>query len=237
MKSSIKSIILLLPILVACGAPADELSGGVGDPNNPGGGGPGSTDPNNPNPPDPNDPAVITQTCTTEQRQYVGFGGTKLVDDRAQEVLGADRGRVKSFQVYSDDVTRAFGRAPQLLGQSGATFGASAARWYDEPKSGAVVLYQAFRVAFQGCTEFTKDDAKFANAPDEASAATVCTEFENKFWSRTPTPEEVNACVSAAVQGSAKLTADNGTMSDTPARQRWAYTCASVLASANFLTY
>ena len=238
MKSTINSIILLLPILVACCGPADELAGGgsVGDPNNPGGG-TGTNDPNNPSGPDPNDPAVITQSCTEAQRQYVGFGGTKLVDDRAQEMLGADRGRVKSFQVYSDDLTRVLGKAPQLLGSSGATFGASAARWYDEPKSGAVVLYQAFRVAFQGCTDLTKDDAKFANAPDATSAATVCTEFENKFWSRTPTPEEVNACVTAAVQGSEKLTADNGTTTDTPARQRWAYTCASVLASANFLTY
>ncbi len=240
-RSSINPVILLLPILVACGGPADELAGGGdinggngtpigGDPNSPGGGGPGGTD--------PNDPEVITQSCAEAQRVYVGFGGTKLVDDRLMEVQNADRGRVKNFKVFSDDMTRSFGgKAPALLGSSAQTFGAAPARWYEEPKSGAVVLYQAFRIALQGCTDYTKDDAKFANNPDATSAATVCTEFENKFWSRTPTPEEVNACVKGAVEGSAKLTADNGTTSDTPARQRWAYACASVLTSANFLTY
>jgi hypothetical protein len=49
-----------------------------------------------------------------------------------------------------------------------------------------------------------------------------------KFWSKTPSPEEIQSCVDVVV---------NGTAAETQIDRKWAYACASVLTSAGFLTY
>jgi hypothetical protein len=52
--------------------------------------------------------------------------------------------------------------------------------------------------------------------------------MQHTFWNRAPNPDEVGACVDMAT---------NGTASEPDPRRRWAYTCASVLTAAGFLSY
>jgi hypothetical protein len=67
-----------------------------------------------------------------------------------------------------------------------------------------------------------------ASMPTEESAATMCSALMRKAWSKTPSPEEITACTTLATT---KLAAEPD------ARRRWAYVCASVLSSSQFLTF
>ena len=179
-----------------------------------------------PNGVDPNNP---TATCGDRAQKWVGFGKASLLDDRVDAVEGVDRQRFKPYSALQGEYPRVTGAAaPGLLGQSGTTFGQAPARWNQEPEGSAVNLYTAFRIAFESCLTMTADDAKYAAAPAEPAAGAECSAMARKFWSRTPSPEDVAACVQVATVDSAK---------ETNPRRRWAYTCASVLTSAGFLTY
>ena len=61
------------------------------------------------------------------------------------------------------------------------------ARFYAEPKSTAVNLFEAYQVAFRICEQNNTGGA-YATAPSDATARTECTNWERKMWSRTPTP-------------------------------------------------
>lgn len=202
-----------------------DLEWGSGKKGGPGGanGGENGTNPAN----DPN--ASPTATCLDRAAKYTGFGKSALIDDRLDAVEGVDRQRFKPYTALTSEYPRVTGvNAPALLGQSGSTFGQPAARWYEEPEGSAVNLYTAFRIAFESCLTLTANDAKYATAPAEPAAGQECAAMARKFWSRSATPDDVKACVQVA-------TVDSTT--ETDARRRWAYTCASVLTSAGFLTY
>jgi hypothetical protein len=109
-----------------------------------------------------------------------------------------------------------------------ATFGDDPPRWFSEPQMSAVTLYSAFQVAYQGCQTLTSTDVAFADAPTADTANAQCAEWANRFWNRTASADEVAACVQVATQD---------TQSVSGARLRWAYTCASLLTSAGFLSY
>lgn len=195
---------------------------GTGGPNGDG------TNPDGTNP--ANDPnASPTATCLDKAAKYTGFGKTALIDDRLDAVEGVDRQRFKPYSALTSEYPRVTGvNAPALLGQSGTTFGQPVARWHEEPEGSAVNLYTAFRIAFESCLTLTATDAKYAAAPAEPAVSQECSALARKFWSRTATPDEVKTCVQVG-------TVDSTT--ETDARRRWAYTCASVLTSAGFLTY
>ena len=65
-------------------------------------------------------------------------------------------------------------------------------------------------------------------APTAASAQTACAAMAQKFWSKTPSPTEIQSCVDVAVIGAA---------AEPDGSRKWAYACASVLTSAGFLSY
>jgi hypothetical protein len=120
------------------------------------------------------------------------------------------------------------GNTPASLAGAATTFGQPPARWYEEPVAGAVSLQTALAIAFDGCLTYTATDAQYGSAPTAATASAVCADMARKFWSRTPASGDIQACVDVAV---------TGTASETNARRRWAYACASVLTAAGFLTY
>ncbi len=188
------------------------------------------------NPPPVEGPAPV-KTCKETQRVYTGFGGKNLTASRLEAPIGQERERLKGFEVLVDDYKRLTGLTPSILAESGPTFGAPPARWYSEPKPEAVALYQAYRVAFEACLTLTAKDAKYAADPVAASAATECTQLERKVWSRTPNPDEIQACVDVAVVDTVEETKAGAGKIKTDPRRRWAYTCAMVLTSPNFLTY
>jgi hypothetical protein len=181
-------------------------------------------------PPGSTDPAAVPPTpiCPSMGVSYVGLGGRKLTAGRIEVVAGGNRDRIKPFGVLGTEFQRVASTTPTLLAANAATFGAPPARWYQEPTVSAVSLFTSYRVAFEGCLELTKTAPEYAAAPTDVTAAAQCTTLARKFWSRTPTPEEITACTTVA-------TVD--TAGETDVRRRWAYVCAPLLSSAPFLAY
>ena len=174
-------------------------------------------------PGDPTDPAVCAKG-----KEYLGFGDKNLIADRRVVKLGVDRGRIKPFSALRTEYTRVLGAEPASLAASAATFGEAQARWYEEPEANAVALQTAYAVAFDGCLSYIGTDPAMAVAPDAATAGAQCAAMARKFWSKTPSPDEIEACVDVATRASA---------TDATPQRRWAYACASVLTAAGFMTY
>src|SRR5690606_17057388 len=114
--------------------------------------------------------------------------------DRANEAMGLNRARVKPYSVMAGEFTRALGAAPSSLAGAASTFGDAKPRWFEEPRSGALELDAVFRVAFQGCLEFTKTAPEYAAAPTEETASANCGAFIRKFWSTPAAPDELETC-------------------------------------------
>ena len=206
-------------LLLACGEDEPDALRGRG---NPAAGGPEA--PGDPSAPAPaaDDPALCTG------RTYVGYGAANLHQGRAVAKIGTNRGRVKPFVALETEFERVLGNKPATLATAKATFAAAPARWYAEPAANAVALKTAYDIAFDGCLTYVATNAKLAQAPTAASAGEACGDMARKFWSKTPAPQEIAACVDVATTGAA-------TEPDTA--RKWAYACAAVLTSAGFLTY
>lgn len=171
---------------------------------------------------DANDPALC------KSREYQNFDHQSLTSGRTVTRLGNDRARMKPFSALQTEYLRVLGNTPASLAGSGATFGQVPKMWFAEPEANAVALQTAYNIAFDGCLTYTGSDAAYAAAPDATSAQTQCSAMARKFWSKTPAPQEIQACADMAVTGSA---------AEADPRRRWAYACASVLTSAGFLSY
>ena len=161
-------------VAAGCDGEAGELEGGRSKNANPEPGGPGEP------------PKAIT--CIDKQTQYKGFGGIQLESDRPLAEVGLDRSRMKPYGMLVDEYKRVLGVAPSVLAESGPTFGEAPDRWLTEPAPTAVALYQAYRVAFEGCLAYTKTDAKYAANPTTATATAECTAMQRKFWSQRRSP-------------------------------------------------
>jgi hypothetical protein len=186
------------------------------------------------NPVDPNEPVAIEPVDPTPPprcdmgKSYTGFAGTMLEAGRVDLDLGVERQRMKPYSALQGEYTRVLGNTPGLLATSGSTFAIEPARWLTEPQGSAVNLYQAYRIAFQGCLTATATATAYGSMPSNTTADTECRTWARKFWSRTPTQMEVDSCVQVAMVD---------TSSETNVRRRWAYTCASVLSATGFMTY
>lgn len=176
------------------------------------------------------DPSASTPAplCTTTGKEWRGFAGTPLVQGRAPAVAGADRQRVKPYEVLAAEYERTIGTVPASLPNVAGAFGPRRERFASEPQASAITLWSTYRVAFDGCLTFTATAPDFANAPTEADAAKQCTAMARKFWSRAPSQDEVTSCAQVALVDSA---------SEADPRRRWAHTCAALLSASGFLTY
>lgn len=211
---------LLAGVMIACGEDGNDLTGGPQRGGN--GGGEEGTQPGEEGKPDPQDPAL----CTS--KTYAGFDNRELTSERKMLKLGTDRARMKPFSALQTEFQRVLGSTPASLTGAAATFGQPPARWNEEPSANAVALQTAYSIAFDGCLTYTATAAEYASAPDGATAEAQCAAMARKFWSKTPGPSEISACVDVATTGSA---------AEPNARRKWAYACASVLTSAGFLAY
>lgn len=173
-------------------------------------------------------PEVVEGPACHMGTAYQGFGGRVLVAGRTEDQQNEDRQRIKPYSALRGEFERVMGQAPTLLNQMGGTFSQPPARWYEEPSASAVTVYSTYRVGFVGCLDLTADAPEYASEPEAASAADICTSWARKFWSRAPTQGEVDSCVRIATVDTTK---------ETNPRRRWAYTCASMIASAGFLSY
>lgn len=185
---------------------------------------PSSDDPTNPAPVD--DTPAGPGAC--DGKAFVGFDGMNVVANRVVGLPGADRARLKPYDVLAGEFKRVLGATPASLRGAATTFGRPVARWYDEPTVGGTVLQTAYNIAFDGCLTYTETAAEFAAAPTAETASTQCAAMARKFWSKTPTTDQIAACVDVAV---------TATTPEPDARRRWSYACATVLTSSGFLTY
>ncbi len=175
-----------------------------------------------------NSAAVATPMGCNGSQLYSGFGGRSLDVDRLDRVVNTDRRRVKPYEMLPGEFQRVLNVTPASIQGQAATFNAQPARWFEEQQLSAVSVYQLFTAAFQGCLQLTATGTQYGANPTMATASTECTNFQRRFWSRTPTAAETQACVTFAT-GAAN--------NDTSARRRWAYTCAAVLTSTGFVTH
>jgi hypothetical protein len=186
-------------------------------------------------------------SCTAVGLPHIGLGGEDLAA-KADGALGGDRARAKPFTALLTEYGRVLGsqNAPSSINAAGPTFGVPADRWYLEPIASAVFVNTAFDVAFEGCLKMTGDlaggsgDAKYAAAPTAATAGVECADWVRRFWSRAPTPDQIDACVSVATDATSETYGRPGvdeTTRATAPRRRWAYACASVLTATGFLTF
>lgn len=185
--------------------------------------------PNGANPNDPNAaPGALECTAKPEGRSYTLFDGTKMEATRTNENVGVNRARIKPFSVMQGEYQRVLGVVPASLATAAGSFDEAPERWFAEAEHSGVSLNAIFDISFDGCLQYTKTAADYAAAPTDATATTVCTALMRKAWSKTPAPEEIASCTTLATT---KLAAEPD------ARRRWAYVCASVLSSSQFLTF
>jgi len=161
-------------------------------------------------------------------RSYQGFGGNDLALDRREAEVGFERARMKPFAALQSEYSRVLGNTPDLLSQSESTFGLTPPRWYPKTDPNAVSLYQAYRIAFQGCLVLTSQPAPYAQLPSIETARSECAGWAKNFWGRTAMAPEIESCASVIGVFST---------SETTVRRRWAHGCASVLTASDFLTF
>ncbi|MDF2693724.1 MAG: hypothetical protein K0S65_2107 [Labilithrix sp.] len=134
----------------------------------------------------------------------------------------------KPYAVMATEYQRVLGLVPESIKTAGASFDDPPARWFAESVYSGVAMNAIFEISFEGCLDYVRASADLKAAPTPSSADAECTKMMRKAWSRTPSPEEIASCNNLAVT---KLAAQ------TDVTRRWAYVCASILSSSQFLTF
>ena len=165
-----------------------------------------------------------TIACTKSGRSYPNFDGTTLEGGRTAGTLGGERDRIKPYSALNSELTRVLKTPVDLtrgaFGEENANVApfethysdnggkpSDVSTWYTEPASGALEVYSVVQSTFDGCTKYVA-----------ANPTADCAGMARTFWSRVPTPVEIDACKEASKNGPA-----------------WG--CTSLVASANFLSY
>jgi len=175
------------------------------------------------------EPDMVSCSMKPQGRSYKGFGGGELAAGREDKIpLLGNRYRVKPFEALSADITRVFGTAPPSLAASASSFPKAEARWFVEPIASGVSIFTVYRVAYQGGQALASSDQSLAAAPTPESAQAACTKYIELAWQRPGTPDEINHCKNVAIMATA---------AETDVKNRWAYTIASILTAADFLSY
>lgn len=216
MRAFIASTLIGL-CLVACSAAQGDLTGQ-----------PPGTDPGTDPGPTPTTAPTMTppgpDVCASTP--HIGFANFDFVSDRKAGDIGTNRRRVKPFSSLATEYTRALGAVPTALSTDDAAFGDQPARWFYEPDEGAVSLYTTYTLSFQACYDsLTATD--YTVMPTATTASAQCASMARKYWQRTATPDEVQACSDLVT----------GLTTEPVARRRWAHGCASLLTSTGFTTY
>ena len=205
--------------VAGCDGDYDNLRGG-----GPGGSGPGAEGSSGSG----TTAASLQCTSAPEGRSYITFDGAKLEATRTNENVGVNRARVKPFAAMTKEFQRVIGVVPPSLKDAEGSFDVPAARWYGETQYSAVSLHAMATLSFEGCLAYVKGKAEFDAAPTDTTAKAECSSLMRKAWNRSPSPTEISGCSDLAV----KTLADEKDVS-----RRWAYACASVLSSSQFLTF
>lgn len=173
-------------------------------------------------------PEELQCTVKPQGNSYVLFDGTRLEASRVSENVGVNRARIKPYAVMATEYQRVLGVVPEAIKTAGASFDDPPARWFAESVYSGVAMNAIFEISYEGCLGYVRAASDLKSAPTPVSANAECTKMMRKAWSRTPSPEEIAGCSNLAVT---KLAAE------TNVTRRWAYVCASILSSSQFLTF
>jgi hypothetical protein len=183
------------------------------------------------------DPAKgdVTLECRTDKvgREYKTFDGSSLVQSRATKALGVDRARVKPLPILYGDIERVLGKMPAPVATSflaaAPSFDLPPVRWFEETKATGIGISTYYELTFGAAlAHIDANAASYAALPTADTAKKVCDEMAHTAWRRRPAAAEVDRCSELATTKLAK---------ETNPKKRWAYVIASVLSTADFLSY
>jgi len=172
--------------------------------------------------------AALSCTAKPKGRSYTLFDGSNLAADRANENVGINRARMKPFGAFVGEYRRVLGLVPRSLAKAEGSFDEPPPNWYTEAAHSGVSLNALMDVSFDGCLQYTNNSPQYAELPTAQTANEACSSLMRKAWLHSPSPDELSACVTLATT---KLSSENDP------RRRWAYVCASILSSSQFLTF
>lgn len=173
-------------------------------------------------------PEELQCTVKPQGNSYVLFDGTRLEASRLSENVGVNRARIKPYAVMASEYQRVLGVVPEAIKTAGASFDDPPARWFAESVYSGVAMNAIFEISYEGCLGYVRAASNLKSAPTPDTANAECAKMMRKAWSRTPSPDEIADCSNLAVT---KLA------TQTNVTRRWAYVCASILSSSQFLTF
>lgn len=194
-------------------------------------------------------PSAAVCQAAPSGRGYRGLAGESLEAGRADVAPLVDNHRTLRNVAENSNTWTAMMEIVRSLGLGtsqmdaelkdpgvGAAFGVTPKSWYDESEVGAFAVYVTFQYAFKVCRRAFDLSGPgtaplrvgwyehTAFEPTVERATAFCQRTQRAAWLKEPTPAEVEACVSLA-----------RTLPEPDVKTRWAYVCASVFASPNFL--
>lgn len=169
-------------------------------------------------------------------RSYRGFAGEALDADRLSLAAGQDTFRVRDGSDLFSHYDGAGITCNSITLSDQQAFGAVPEHWYEVTRSSFASIYRAYALAFDGCLHKVQNPANyhpFGNAdyyvsPTAESAARQCQVMAHLIWFGQMGPDELQACVDYALEVPTL---------EPDVQRQWAYVCASVAASVQFLAY
>ncbi len=182
--------------------------------------------------------------CSTgpKGRSYQSLDGHPLEADRRNLELGAEIQLIRNPEQLIEGQRKALNQDFYHLGLYTNAFSSSfgilpaldLAHWYQAPQPGISLEWGFFYTAYRACLEQQQHPkitppVAWQATPTADTAPAECRRFMQNAWWESPTDDEVAACADFAVNEIPALVSE-------PAQQ-WAYVCASVLTSANFIAF
>lgn len=166
-------------------------------------------------------------TCRERQTVYLGISGQPLQARTPEISTGHERRRLKPFGVIEAEF-RSFFPPSSLPVTVANAFGNMPARWFEEPKAGAIAINAIYDLAYRGCTGLAEEE-DWSESLDIDESRRKCSEWMLRFWGRLGSTADQNQC--------AALLDEAGEQNSMSALERSTQTCAALLTSTEFLTY
>lgn len=180
-------------------------------------------------------------------RSYRSFDGQAREAQRAGTAAGIDRalptrnaargGRHELDRRFTEalDIQAWTELTAELRARSTqSTFGVPKDRWFSRVNLGPMTAVKLASLAFMACDGALRRATgrayfarpEFQSVPTPEAAEPICAQLMEHAWRRVPEPEELEACVNLAIEG---------TSPEPDPVRRWAYVCSSVFASVEYI--
>lgn len=179
---------------------------------------------------DPKQEQVSTLlTCEPSENTYEGFGGRKLkvgFESDSKELINSNRLQLKPLTAYAQDIKRITGITPDAIEKARASLEPFDSRWWEKTQTNSINLYASFRIAFEAASRWIETEDSFKNLTTPEDIEFKCSELMQVAWLKEASRSQVETCRSYVEA--------NMDLGESVA---WSYTVASILSSAEFLSY